>query len=99
MAQQTFRKLHRQIAPILFLPLFISAITGMAYRIGKSWFGLSPDVAEIFMNIHQGKYLGDQLKSIYVLLNGLGLIGMLITGMSMTGIFRPKRNKQEEMGP
>jgi hypothetical protein len=95
MAKQTFRKLHRQIAPILFLPLFITAITGIAYRLGKSWFGMSPDVAEIFMVIHQGEFLGSQLKPVYVLLNGLGLIGIAVTGLSMTGIFRPKRPKQE----
>jgi hypothetical protein len=30
------RKLHRKVAPVLFLPLFLSAITGIGYRIGKS---------------------------------------------------------------
>ncbi|WP_017720144.1 hypothetical protein [Kamptonema formosum] len=95
MPKVNFRKLHRQIAPILFLPLFITAITGIAYRLGKSWFGMSPDVAEIFMVIHQGEFLGSQLKPVYVLLNGVGLVGLAVTGLSMTGIFRPKRPKPE----
>ena len=34
-----FRKLHRKIAPILFLPLLLSALTGISYRIGRSWRG------------------------------------------------------------
>lgn len=89
-----FRQLHQNFSPIIFLPLVISAFTGIFYRIGKSWFGMSADQAEIFMKIHQGEYLGDFGKPIYVLLVGLGLITMLITGIKMTGIFR-QRHAQE----
>lgn len=78
-----FRKLHRKVAPIIFIPLLLSAITGIIYRIGKSWFGMSGETADIFMVIHQGEYLGDQLKPIYVLLLGLGLIGMIVSGFTM----------------
>lgn len=90
MNQKTLRKLHRRLAPIIFLPFFITAITGIIYRIGKSWFGMSGDAAQILMVIHQGEYLGDQLKPIYVLLNGLGLIAMLVTGIIMSGLFRKR---------
>lgn len=78
-----FRKIHRKVAPIIFIPLLLSAITGIIYRIGKSWFGMSSETADIFMAIHQGEYLGDQLKPIYVLLVGLGLIGMIVSGFTM----------------
>ncbi len=79
----TIRKLHRTIAPIVLLPLIITVTTGMTYRIGKDWFGWTRDQAHILMVIHEGEYFGDQGKSIYVLLNGLGLIVMLATGATM----------------
>lgn len=94
MTNLAFRKLHRKTALILFIPLLLSALTGIAYRIGRSWFGMSKDTAEIFMVIHQGEYLGTPLKPIYVLLVGLGLLGMVVTGLSMTrllGNTRPKK--------
>lgn len=77
------RKLHRKIAPILFLPLLLSALTGVSYRIGRSWFGLSNEFGNLMMTIHEGRYLGKPLVPIYVLLTGLGLIGIVITGISM----------------
>lgn len=89
-----FRKLHRRIAPILFLPLLASALTGVAYRLGRSWFGIPSSVANFFMVIHQGEYLGQPLVPIYVLLVGLGLIGMIVTGLTM--IKRPSNRPQEQ---
>jgi uncharacterized iron-regulated membrane protein len=78
-----FRKLHRKIAPILFIPLFLTALTGVIYRVGKAWFGLPGDAAEIMMVIHQGEFLGDLLTPVYVLLMGLGLVGLVVTGVTM----------------
>ncbi|GAB4306209.1 MAG: hypothetical protein Fur0025_48220 [Oscillatoriaceae cyanobacterium] len=91
MNQAAFRKLHRKIAPIIFIPLAVSAITGIAYVICESWFGISEEAIEIFMEIHQGEYLGDQLKPIYVMLVALGLIGMAVTGLVMTRLFSKAR--------
>lgn len=88
------RALHRLLAPIVCLPLFLSAISGIAYRIGRTWFGMSSDFGELMMVIHQGEYLGDFLKPIYVLLVGVGLLFMLATGIRMTGIFRKRRTPQ-----
>ncbi|KAF3888485.1 MULTISPECIES: PepSY domain-containing protein [Nostocales] len=82
-----FRKIHRKLAPILFLPLLASALTGIAYRVGRYWFNIPNQVADFLMVIHQGEYLGQPLVPIYVLLVGLGLIGMIVTGLSMTGLF------------
>ncbi|PSB47892.1 hypothetical protein C7B80_08105 [Cyanosarcina cf. burmensis CCALA 770] len=75
-----FRKLHRQLAPILFLPLLASALTGVAYRLGKSWFGVSTSVGDVLMTIHQGEYLGKRLVPIYIILISLGILGMSVTG-------------------
>lgn len=83
MNQPTLRKLHRTLVPIILLPFIITAITGIAYRLGRSWFGLSKDQTHFLMAIHQGNFFGDTLEPIYVLLNGLGLLFMLITGIVM----------------
>jgi hypothetical protein len=81
MNKRTFRQLHRTLAPIVILPFTITALTGMAYRIGRAWFGLPKDSVHFLMSIHEGEYLGDTLRPFYVLLNGLGLLFMLGTGI------------------
>ncbi|MGB3536504.1 MAG: PepSY domain-containing protein [Microcoleaceae cyanobacterium] len=77
----TFRQLHRQLAPVIFLPLLIAAFSGMGYRLGRNWFNIPKENIHFLMDIHQGKYLGEQLMPIYVLLEGLGLIFMIATGI------------------
>lgn len=79
---RVFRKLHRQLAPILFLPLLASALTGVAYRLGN-WFGIPNLVGDVLMSIHQGEYLGKKLVPVYVLLIALGIVGMSLTGLTM----------------
>ncbi|MCS6941562.1 MAG: PepSY domain-containing protein [Geminocystis sp.] len=74
------RQLHALLAPIVLLPLLVTVITGVAYRLGKSWFGLSREQVHFLMVIHEGEYLGRFFEPIYVLLNGLGLLWMLVTG-------------------
>lgn len=78
-----FRKLHQTVAPIVLLPLLITVTTGVVYRLGKSWFGLSRDQVHFLMVIHEGEYLGQTLEPLYVLFNGLGLLWMLMTGSVM----------------
>ena len=77
----TFRQLHRQLAPIIFLPLLIAAFSGMGYRLGRNWFNIPKEKIHFLMDIHQGKYWGEQLMPVYVLLEGLGLILMISTGI------------------
>ncbi|NES18564.1 MAG: PepSY domain-containing protein [Symploca sp. SIO3E6] len=91
MSNLKWRKLHRQIAPIVFLPLLLSALTGIFYRLGYSWFSLSPEQGKFLMSVHQGSYLGEQLKPVYVLLVGLGLLGMIVSGLTMTKLFGSSR--------
>lgn len=90
-AKKNWRWWHRLLAPIAFLPLFVSAITGIGYRLGRTWFGLSREQAAILLQIHQGSYLGTTFKPFYVLLVGASLIILLITGIQMTGIFRQRQ--------
>ncbi len=96
MNNKTLRKLHRKIAPIIFLPLIFTAFTGVGYRIARSWFHVSDEVGEMFLYIHQGEFLGKDLRVFYVLLNALGLIAMLISGIVMTGIFRARKKVENE---
>ncbi|WP_448571811.1 PepSY domain-containing protein [Trichothermofontia sp.] len=78
-----FRKVHRKIAPVIFLPLCLTALTGIVYRLGSSWFGVPAGLANQFMAIHQGKFLGQPLAPFYVLLSGMGLLVMIGTGITM----------------
>jgi len=78
-----FRKLHATVAPWVLLPLVVTVATGVAYRLSKSWFGLSRDQVHFLMVIHEGEYLGNTLEPLYVLLNGMGLLWMIVTGSVM----------------
>ena len=40
------------------------------------------------LKIHTGEIL--HLEAIYPILNGLGLIGLLVTGISMSGLFNQR---------
>jgi uncharacterized iron-regulated membrane protein len=84
------RLVHGFLAPFFFLPFLVSAATGLVYRLGKAWFGLSSEQAKIFLQIHQASYLGRELRVLYVLIVGLGLVAFLLTGIQMTGILKKR---------
>jgi hypothetical protein len=81
------RRLHAALAPLVLLPLLLTVGTGMAYRLLRDWAGLGRDQAHILMVLHEGEWLkplvGPGGETLYVLLNGLGLLWMLATGASM----------------
>jgi hypothetical protein len=97
--KRNFRKYHRFIAPILFLPLALTVLTGMTVTMVGEWslnFGVS---RQFLLGLHTGEIF--HLQAIYPMLNGLGLIGLLVTGISMTGLFgrkkaRPLMNERSE---
>lgn len=74
------RRLHGAVAPLVLTPLLLTVTSGMAYRLLKDWGGLSRDQAHWLMVLHEGEWLGHAAEPFYVLLNGLGLLWMLITG-------------------
>ncbi|MGB3614999.1 MAG: hypothetical protein WBA10_14495 [Elainellaceae cyanobacterium] len=98
-AKRKGRWIHQILAPITLLPLLLTALTGMAYRLGRAWFGLSGDQASLLMRLHQGSYLGNTLKPLYVLFVGAGLIALLWTGIQMTAIFRERRASRASQSP
>jgi hypothetical protein len=81
------RRLHAALAPVVLLPLLLTVSTGMAYRLLRDWAGFGRDQAHILMVLHEGEWLrplvGASGETLYVLLNGLGLLWMLVTGASM----------------
>lgn len=91
MIKKAFRKYHRSLAIILCLPLILTTLTGMGYIIFDEWFGMD-DIAHFLMEIHTFEFLG--LEKVYPVLNGLGLIGLLVTGITMTGLGRKRRPVQ-----
>ncbi|MEH1965827.1 peptidase [Nostoc sp.] len=82
-----FRRYHRQIAIVLCLPLFLTVLTGMSFTISHEWLH-QDELGEFLLRLHTLEIL--HLEKIYPLLNGLGLVGLLITGVSMTGLFRTR---------
>ncbi len=88
---RSFRKYHRQIAIALCLPLFLTVLTGMSFTIAHEWLH-QDQLGEFLLGLHTLEIL--HLEKIYPLLNGLGLVGLLITGVSMTGLFRQRPEKR-----
>lgn len=68
------RKIHRQVSMFLFLPLLLTALTGVAYRVGRTWLGLSEDFGKLMMFLHNGQFLGHFLGSLYILFLGFGVL-------------------------
>ena len=95
------RQFHKALAPWVFLPLFISAITGLFYRVSKDLLGFSRDEVHWLMSLHEGEWLGDNGELIYVILNSIGLIWMIATGFKMFSkniSFTKKVTKGESKG-
>ena len=95
------RQFHKSLAPWVFLPLFISALTGLFYRISKDLLGYSREDVHWLMSLHEGEWLGNNGELFYVILNSLGLIWMLITGFQMLSknfSFSKKVTKGESKG-
>lgn len=89
--KRAFRKYHRWIAPILSLPIFLTVITGMLATVIEEWHLNIGVKSRLLIKIHTGEFL--HLEGIYPILNGLGLLALLVTGLSMTGLFNPKPRK------
>ena len=77
------RRWHAALAPVVLAPLLITVLSGMSYRLLKDWGGLQRDQVHWLMVLHEGEWLGHSGESLYVLLNGLGLLWMLITGLGL----------------
>ncbi len=87
--KKAFRKYHRILAIIIALPLTFTVLTGMLVTIVKEW-PINTDLSSrLLLKIHTGEIF--HLQAIYPILNGLGMIGLLVTGLSMSGLFGKRK--------
>ncbi len=90
---RAFRKYHRWLSLIVALPLLLTVLTGMATTIEREWkldLGVS---SRVLLKIHSGEIF--HLEAIYPILDGLGLLGLIVTGLSMSGVFGRKRRETQ----
>jgi hypothetical protein len=87
--RKIFRKYHRVLALIIFLPLILTTLTGMATTMVAEWRWNLGIPRSLLLSIHTGEIF--HLQAIYPMLNGLGTLGLLITGITMTGIFNNRK--------
>lgn len=65
----------------------VRQITGVGYTIFDEWFH-QDEIGEFLIRLHTLKMFG--LDEIYPVLNGVALIGLLVTGLSMTSLFKKR---------
>ena len=65
------------------LPLLVTVVSGVSYRLARDWFGFSREQVHWLMTLHEGEWLGPTLEPVVVFLNALGLVWMLLTGVTM----------------
>ena len=75
------RHLHYILAPIMFLPIFLTAITGSLFQVAVIT-GKSADFLWL-LELHRGKFGIINLELIYPLLNAFGILLIALTGIMM----------------
>lgn len=90
--KRAFRKYHRQIAIAACLPLILSVVTGISITLAEEWFH-QEELSGFLIRVHTLDIF--KLAAIYPLLNGLSLIGLIITGLSMTSLFSQRHKPQQ----
>ena len=83
MSKQTLnvRQVHRWLAPIMVLPLLITLLTGVGFQLA----GFADQERQFrwLMAMHKGHFGFLDLSTVYPFLNALGLLFLLVTGLSM----------------
>jgi hypothetical protein len=95
------RQAHALVAPVVLAPLVLTACTGVGYRVLRDWLGWERDRAHGLMTLHEGEWLkalvGVHGETVYVALNGLGLLWMAGTGSAMA--WQRLRRRSGAKGP
>eukprot|EP00457_Paulinella_chromatophora_P013501 gb/GEZN01013810.1/.p1 GENE.gb/GEZN01013810.1/~~gb/GEZN01013810.1/.p1 ORF type:complete len:247 (+),score=30.61 gb/GEZN01013810.1/:66-806(+) len=81
--QMFFVERHRMLALATFIPLTLTVVSGMTYRICRQWLHMEKKSVVWLMGIHQMSLFG--LQNIYPLLVGLLLLAMATSGLGMMG--------------
>ncbi|MEM8809937.1 MAG: PepSY domain-containing protein [Cyanobacteria bacterium P01_G01_bin.38] len=75
------RQLHRALVPFMVLPLLLTLTTGMLFQ-----FAVVGDRTNDFLwllDLHRGKFGQINLEIVYPILNALGLLTLILTGLIM----------------
>jgi Sec-independent protein secretion pathway component TatC len=92
--KNTLRKYHRLIATLFCLPLLFTALTGISIAITDTWLH-QEELAAFLMTVHSFQIF--KLDAVMPILDGLSLIGLVTTGLSMTKLFT-KRHQPKRIG-
>ncbi len=79
-----FRKYHRWMAIIFSFPLMTTVISGLGCTIASKWLHQRP-ISRFLLKVHTLEIFG--FGEFFPIINGIGLVGLLITGVYMSGIF------------
>ena len=82
------RKYHRWLAIVCALPLLLTVSTGITFPIAKALH--QRQLAGFLIHLHTLEVFG--LDTFFPIVNGLGLLGLLVTGIYMTSLFRERRS-------
>lgn len=77
------RTFHRKISPWLLPSILLIAATGLTYRIGRAWFGMSKETGGKVMHLHSGEWLGVNGSVIYLFIVGGVLVFLVLSGLWM----------------
>ena len=83
MKLMNFRNLHRKISLWLVPFLLVSAATGVTYRIGRAWFGMSSKSGGDVLSIHTWDWLGNVPSLAILWVVGSGLLFLCFSGLQM----------------
>jgi hypothetical protein len=83
-----FRRYHRWLAIVCALPLLLTVITGMTFPIAKALH--QRQMAGILIHLHTLETFG--LDTFFPIINGLGLLSLIVTGIYMTRLFRARHS-------
>ena len=87
-----FRKYHRQLAILTLLPMILVTLTGILIPLSEE-LGMG-NITQFIVKLHSGSFFGSDL--VYSVLVGLGLLGLIVTGISMTGLVPSKKRPLSE---
>lgn len=87
-----FRKYHRWLAIVCALPLLLTVITGTLFPIARAMG--QRQLAGFLIHLHTLETFG--LGDFFPILNGIGLLGLLITGIYMTSLFRQRSSSSRD---
>lgn len=82
MSAMTPRLAHKKVARLILPLLALSALTGLVFRVGRVWFGMTDETGAVVRSIHDGQWVGEWFSPFYVLVVGLGLLFLVGSGLA-----------------